>query len=194
MTCEHFRSLIEAAYDEKLGWLGRRRFWRHRCECEACRDEYELAEYRIEAARGRNDDGTFRLDSGQMPMARIASHLLRDALKAGASSARLEPLDRCLSWDYEAAEGQRETEPMSDKMREATIEYAGVALPRMPLPKYAAEPLVAMFKAMANLDLRCIDRPQRGSFNVRYDGRTRRVEVAFTPAEAGETIDVTFVD
>lgn len=171
MNCEQFRSLLEAAYDDKLGWLQRRRIWRHIGECDACREEYELAEHSIEAARERLDDGSFDMGAGPTPIAHIVNRILSRALSDGASRARLDPTDRVVMCRYEEAGEWRDA---------------------LPLPRYIAAPIAARLKAMAQLDLRCTDAPQQGSFAVRYDGRARQVEIAFAPAQEGEVITLTF--
>ena len=111
--------------------------------------------------------------SEEAPIIRIASTIVIQAIKDGASDIHVEP-DR----------------------RGVRVRYRidGVLHEVMPLPKYIDKPLISRFKIMASMDIAERRIPQDGRIPIRWDNKDYDLRVSCLPTIFGEKIVMRILD
>lgn len=169
MTCQEFRGLIRSKLEESIDEKTSLEFERHREICETCATAYERAETAWTTAQKESFYSTpADLDEqNNNPVIRLANTVLHLAIKDGSNEIRIEPHGEDLNIAYRT---------------DAELRYT------MPLPGYVGIPLIARFKALANLDLIEESTSQKGYFTVRYQGRHVEVVLHTVPSQCGESL------
>ena len=110
---------------------------------------------------------------GEAPLVRLVDLLLRKAVEGGASDLHVE----------QGADEVVVRERVDGILRRVTK-----------LPSAARTSLLALFKAMAGMDISVKRRPQDGSFLLSIAGRTLSIRVSTLPVEGGEKAVLRFLD
>lgn len=169
LTCQEFRGLIRSKLEESIDEKLSLEFERHCETCEACAAAYERAETAWNTARKESFYSTpANLDEqSNHPVIRLANTVLHLAIKDESNEIRIEPHGEDLNIAYRT---------------DAELRYT------MPLPGYVGTPLIARFKALANLDLLEESTPQKGYFPVHYKGKRIDVVLHTIPSTSGESL------
>lgn len=109
----------------------------------------------------------------QAPIIRVASTVINQAIRLGASDIHIEP-DR----------------------RQVRVRYRvdGVLHEEMTVPKYIQAPLISRFKIMADMNIAERRVPQDGRISVRYENKDFDLRVSCLPTVYGEKIVCRILD
>lgn len=162
MDCDEFRNLVERRLQRKLRWWRVRRFDEHALHCEQCARYLQRAEIAWEAATELIIEA---------PIPRIANTILQQAIRDNASEVRVEPRNDGL---------------------QVRCGSGGEFVEMMPLPGYISIPLLARFKAMANLDVHQDAQVQEGCISLRLDKQDYQVRLRTIPGATGEGLVMEF--
>ncbi|HEY3328777.1 MAG TPA: GspE/PulE family protein [Capsulimonadaceae bacterium] len=150
-----------------VGKVGKKLKFR-RAKLRAYRDEVGVVEL--------NDpplDGAFRDMADDAPIVRIASTIMLQAIRDGASDIHVEP------------------ERLGVRIRHRVD---GVLHEVMQVPKHIQEPLIARFKILADLNIADPRLPQSGNISILVDGRHYDFRLTCIPTTLGVSMVMRIMD
>lgn len=129
--------------------------------------------YRANTVSDDEDVDAIAQVAEQAPIIRVASTIINQAIRVGASDIHIEP-DR----------------------RQVRIRYRvdGVLHEEMTIPKYIQPPLISRFKIMADMNIAERRIPQDGRIAVRYENKDYDLRVSCLPTIYGEKIVCRILD
>ncbi len=135
----------------------------------------EIAKYGSggEAATAEDDDEAAAAMAEEAPIIRVASTLIQQAIREGASDIHIEPEKRGLRIRYRVD---------------------GVLHETMKLPKYIQAPLISRYKIMAEMNIAERRIPQDGRIGVRFENKNYDLRVSCLPNVFGEKIVCRILD
>lgn len=132
-----------------------------------------IESYKATSLSDDDDPDAIAQVAEQAPIIRVASTIINQAIRLGASDVHIEP-DR----------------------RQVRVRYRvdGVLHEEMTVPKYIQAPLISRFKIMADMNIAERRIPQDGRISVRYENKDFDLRVSCLPTVYGEKIVCRILD